>query len=50
MKGQCPACKRVVWATAGGNIIRHRDTAGKPCGTSGYPFRITDPELLGVAG
>ena len=45
----CPVCARPVHTNKGGiNIAYHRDKAGQPCPTSGYPITITIDELLGT--
>lgn len=38
----CPACWKPVEPTIRGNIGWHRDKAGRPCETEGYPYRITE--------
>lgn len=43
---RCPVCRNTVEPNAGGaNIAAHRDTTGRICPATGYPYRITAGEV-----
>lgn len=40
---RCPVCHRVVLATTGGHVQRHRDSIDRDvCPMSGQPFELTE--------